>query len=263
MCVCVKTSRKPSLKDWLWLLLVCWHTTEAKDLLVIAGWDKPPYVISHQDSGYEVDLVRQVLATANHRISMLHVPYGRTYETMKQENADIALTLNAKSGVPPEILSQPYITYQNVAISLKKNNIKLNKLSDFRLFSVIAFQSASKVLGNDFASAVKENLLYIELPEQRRQVEMLLVGSVDVVVMDVNIFNYYSRVIKGENQMDDVNVYALFPPTHYSAVISDPELRATFDRAMANFKLSEQYRQLRQQYNIIYPVEFSMVNLDK
>ncbi|WP_340678592.1 transporter substrate-binding domain-containing protein [Paraglaciecola sp.] len=251
------------IKCWLYILLFCCHTVHSKDLLVVAGWNKPPYVISNQESGYEIELIRQALASANYHIVMLYVPYGRTYETMKQEKADIALTLNASSGVPPEILSNPYVTYQNVAISLKKNNIKLKQLSDLHKFSVIAFQSASKVLGEEFAKTVNSNLLYIELPDQRRQVEMLLLGSVDVVVMDVNIFNYFSHIILGENQMDKVTVYAFFPATYYSAAIQDPELKATFNAAMSDFKLTENYRQLRSKYDIIYPIGFSTFGRDE
>jgi len=263
MCFLVKAKHKRLIKYCLYLLLFMCHTVNSKDLLVITGWDKPPYVISNQESGYEIELIRQVMGKINHRISMLYVPYGRTFETFKNENADIGLTLNTKSGVPAEILTAPYITYQNVAISLKKNNTKLTALSDLRNFSVIAFQSASKVLGEEFADAVNSNLLYIELPEQRRQVEMLLLGSVDVVVMDVNIFNYFSQVIKGENQMDEVTVYAFFPPTHYSAAITDPKLRANFDIAMSSFKQSEAYLQLRNKYDIIYPSGFSTFGHDE
>jgi polar amino acid transport system substrate-binding protein len=253
----VKSKKQAIVKYWLTLLLFFCHGAHSKDLLVVAGWDKPPYIISNQQSGYEIELIRQVMTSVNHQISMLYVPYGRTYETMKQESADIGLTLNANSGVPIEILSTPYVTYQNVAISLKSKNIPLKQLSDLRKFSVIAFQSASKVLGEEFAKAVDSNLLYIELPEQRRQVEMLLIGNVDIVVMDVNIFNYFSQVISGENQMDEVTIYAFFPPTQYSAAIENSQLRTDFNLAMTRFKLTEDYRQLRNKYDIIYPTGLS------
>ena len=259
----VKAKSTKKIMVGLCLLFFTFVSAQAKELVVITGLDKPPYVISNQNGGYEIELVRQVLATLGYDISLLYVPYGRTYDTMRSEKADIALTLNTKSGVPAELLSQPYVTYQNVAISLKKNNIMLTQLSDFRLFSVIGFQSASKVLGDVFAQAVKKNLFYLELPEQRRQVEMLLLGSVDIVVMDVNIFNYFSRAIKGTNQMDEVTVYAFFPPSQYSAAIKNTKLRENFNAAMASFKLSADYRQLRQKYDIIYPAEFLSSNLSE
>jgi polar amino acid transport system substrate-binding protein len=49
-----------------------------------------------------------------------------------------------------------------VAINLKNKNIKIKQLSDLHQFSIIAFQSASKVLGKEFFDAVNSNLLYID-----------------------------------------------------------------------------------------------------
>ncbi|MDP5029927.1 MAG: transporter substrate-binding domain-containing protein [Paraglaciecola sp.] len=227
--------------------------SQAKELVLVAGWEKPPYVIASENAGFEIELMRQVLAKLEHSITVLYVPYGRTYETFLHENADIGLTLTVKAGVPPNSLSQPYVVYQNVAISLKNANIKFDKLSDLKALSVIAFQNASKILGSSFANAVESNLLYIELPDQRRQVEMLLIGSVDVVVMDINIFNYFSQAIRGSSQMENVNVQSFFPTTRYSAAFKDAALMAEFDTAFTQFSVSEAYQQLVQKYQLVYP----------
>lgn len=235
----------------LMLLLVLFsQTTRANNLLLIAGWEKPPYIEPNNNSGFEIELMQQLLTQMGHTVSFLYVPYGRTYETMKRENADIGLTLNAKSGVPSEYLSQTYVTYQNVAVSLKKAKFTINQLSDLSKRSVIAFQSASKVLGQQFNAAVTHNLFYIELPNQRRQAEMLLLGSVDVVVMDVNIFNFFSQQIKGKNQMAEVNVYPLFPPTQYSAAIHNAQLREAFNLALPEFQATQQYQALIDKYDL-------------
>lgn len=69
--------------------------------------EKPPYVIPSLNAGFEIDLMQAVLSRLDHKISVVYVPYGRTYELMKQIKADIGLTLSAKSGVDSEILSQP------------------------------------------------------------------------------------------------------------------------------------------------------------
>ena len=248
-----------AIKNWWYprVLLLCLFSPVclAKQQLVIAGWEKPPYIIASQDSGYEIELISQVLARLDQQISMLYVPYGRTYETYKREQADIALTLTSRSGVPDELLSIPYVSYQNVAISLKKSHLNLYTISQLKELSVIAFQSASKVLGSEFGQAVKDNMLYLELPDQGRQVEMLFHGSVDVVVMDINIFNYFSSRIFGESQMDKVVVHAFFPPTHYSAAFRDARLLQDFNREFVEFKHSEAYRLLGQKYDFIYPLQ--------
>jgi polar amino acid transport system substrate-binding protein len=196
--------------------------------------------------------MRSVLATLDYEISILYVPYGRTYETMKHENADIGLTLSERGGINSEILSLPYVTYQNVAVSLLKKPIKLDRLQELKSFSVVAFQNANKVLGSVFAEAVKKSPLYIELPEQRRQVELLLAGKVEVVVMDINIFKYFSKSIIGASQMENVKVHNLFPSIQYRAAINDPVLRKAFNRALSIYVSTAEYSNLLAKYDMTF-----------
>jgi polar amino acid transport system substrate-binding protein len=236
---------------WLLFILVA-QDVKSKELVLVAGLAKPPYVIPEQDTGFEVDLMRDVLATLGHDISMLYVPYGRTYETMKQMRADIGLTQLEKSGVEGELLSQPYVTYQNVAVSLLDNAIKLEKMSELQTLTVVAFQNAQKVLGSAFAKATEISPLYIELPEQRKQVELLLTGKVDVVVMDINIFKYFAKSITGANQMEKMQVHSLFSPTYYRAAIHDPALREEFNRAFSSYIMTADYDNLLAKYDMTY-----------
>lgn len=234
------------------LLVLCNSSAGAKELLLIAGLEKPPYVIPNLNAGFEIDLMRTVLSTLDHEISVVYVPYGRTYELMKQINADIGLTLSVKSGVESEMLSHPYVTYQNVAISLKEKALRLSKIADFQKFTLVAFQNASKILGPDFAKAAKASPLYIELPEQHRQVELLLDGKVEVVLMELNIFKYFAKSITGTINMENVAVHSIFPLTHYSAAFAAPELREAFNRAFTQYIKTPEYAELLKKYDITY-----------
>lgn len=225
------------------------HGAKSEELILVAGLEKPPYVIPQHDTGFEIDLLRDVLATLGHQVSILYVPYGRTYETVKQVKADIGLTLSSRTGVKPEVLSLPYVTYQNVAVSMLEKSIKLDKLEELQLYTVVAFQNASKVLGVTFAEATKISPLYIELPEQRRQVELLLAGKVEVVVMDINIFKYFAKTIAGNNHMEKVQVHNLFPSTQYSAAIQDPILRKAFNQALSKYAHTPEYKKLLAKYD--------------
>lgn len=237
-------------KYWLFLFMLIGHSTKSAELVVVAGLTKPPYVISDENTGFEIELIREVLATLNHNISILYVPYGRTYDTMKQVKADIGLTLSEKSGVDSEILSLPYVTYQNVAVSLLEKSIKLDRLEDLKAFTVVAFQSASKVLGAAFAEVTKKSPLYIELPEQRRQVELLLTGKVDVIVMDINIMKYFVNTTAGSGQIEKVKVHTLFPSIQYSAAIHDPALLKAFNGALSEYVKTLEYSDLTAKYNM-------------
>tara|TARA_R110000751_G_scaffold35564_2_gene87394 strand:+ start:29450 stop:30190 length:741 start_codon:yes stop_codon:yes gene_type:complete len=231
------------------LILVA-QNLNSKELVLVAGLSKPPYVIPEEDSGFEVDLMRGIFAKLGHDISMLYVPYGRTYETMKQVKADIGLTQIKQGGVEAEILSLPYVTYQNVAVSLLKKSIKLDEFKELKSLVVVAFQNAKRVLGSAFAEATKQSPLYIELPEQRNQVELLLTGKVDVVVMDINIFKYFAKLLTGTGQMEKMQVHNLFAATQYSAAIQDPDLREAFNREFVKFRNTAEYHKLLEKYDM-------------
>lgn len=220
----------------------------AKPLDVAVGWTKPPYVIANGNTGFELDLMRSVLQTLGHEMTPLYVPYGRSHTMLKSGLVDITLTMNDKLGFNPEQLSDVYVTYQNVALSLKKNQLMLQDLTDLKYHTVVAFQNASLVLGEEYKQAVDESRLYIELPDQKRQVEMLLMGNAAVVVMDINIFIHFSKQITGENKITAVDVHKLFPASPYRAGFKDPALKDAFNLALANFMASDEYQWLKYKY---------------
>lgn len=250
-----------SVKKYCWLFLIFLaQDLKSKELVLVAGLAKPPYVIPEQDSGFEVDLMRDVLAKLGHNISMLYVPYGRTYETMKQVNADIGLTQSQKAGVKAEILSLPYVTYQNVAVSLMEKSIKLDEFKELQSLVVVAFQNAQMLLGAEYAKATQQSPLYLELPEQRRQVELLLSGKVDVAVMDINIFKYFAKSIMGMNHLKKMQVHNLFTSTRYGAAIHDPKLRKAFNRELLKYFDTVEYDSLLQKYDMKYSDGYHFYN---
>ncbi|UAA38198.1 transporter substrate-binding domain-containing protein [Paraneptunicella aestuarii] len=222
----------------------------ARTLEAAVGWTKPPYIIAETDSGFELDLVRQVMKSLGHKINPIYVPYGRSYSMLENNQVDLTLTLSEQVGVHISKLSDVYVTYQNVAISLKKSNVTINQIADLQHYSVVAFQNARMLLNKTFSDAVAKNDMYIELPYQRNQVEMLFNGNTDVVVMDINIFNHLSRELTGKNQMEKVNVHNLFPLNHYRVGFADPVLRYDFNQALGNFVETQEYRDLVKKYDL-------------
>lgn len=220
----------------------------SRELDLAVGWTKPPYVIAEGNTGFELDLMRMVFNSLGHDILPIYVPYGRSYALLASGNVDLTLTINQKWGIEPQFLSDVYVTYQNVAISLKKHGFKIEKASDLQFYSVVAFQRASVVLGEKYAQAVEKSRLYIELPEQRRQVDMLLMGYVEVAVMDVNIFIHLSKSLTGESQLNNVNIHPLFPASPYRAGFKDMELKQQFNQALNTFMASDRYKWLIRKY---------------
>jgi len=223
----------------------------AAKLSVSVGWTKPPYVIEKDDSGFELELVEAIYHLMGHRLSFVYVPFGRSNTLIKAGKVDAALTMNTRMDTEGLYLSEPYIVYQNVAVSLKGRGIQIDQIEGLRHYAIVGFQNASIVLGRAYRLAVEQSPLYLELPDQRTQVEMLLKGKVDVVVMDINIFNYLSREFIGKSHMDNVDVHRLFPSSPYQMAFTDEKLKDTFNKQMLIFKSSEAYLKLVDKYEFL------------
>ena len=66
---------------------------------------------------------------------------------------------------------------------------------------------------------------------------MLLLGRIDVAIMDESIFRYYHQKLIAERQVEpgqEVISYDIFPPTRFKAAFTDPAVRDGFDKAIAH-----------------------------
>ncbi|MGJ8679244.1 substrate-binding periplasmic protein, partial [Paraglaciecola sp.] len=179
---------------------VCWSfTVRADTISVAAGWARPPYINPLDHTGFELDIIRQVLSRMGHKTKVVYVPHQTTIELLNDAQVDIALTLNEGIGVSSERLSDVYINYQNVVLSLSKRNLKIAEIQDLSAFRLVGFQSAKDVLGDEYSNLVKGNSLYFEMADQKKQVELLLQGVVDAIVIDLNVFDYLSTEIAGKS----------------------------------------------------------------
>lgn len=223
----------------------------ADELTVVAGWDKPPYVITENHSGFELELVNTILKELGHTMTPLYVPFGRSARQLENGVADIVLTLRAEHLVPDSLLSDVYVAYQNSAVSLASRNIVIEDATDLLPHTVLAFQTARDVLGSEYHSAVSNHHCYSEIASQERQVKMLLLGSVDVAVMDRNIFTWLRSQLPAKFQKDVV-FHDLFERSEYRAAILNTELRQQFNAQLQRLKQDGRYQKLMNKYYLSY-----------
>ncbi|WP_368411524.1 substrate-binding periplasmic protein [Alteromonas sp. 1_MG-2023] len=213
------------------------------------GWTKAPYVIEENDSGFEVELVRAILLEMGHEMIPIYVPFGRTASFVRSGEVDMGLTLNPWHDIDPAILSNNYVHYQNVAITRTDRNLQINQVKDLLGYSIIGFQTASSVLGDEFGKLLAHQKNYMELAQQDRQVHLLLLGSVDVAVLDRNIFEHIKKGLPQEKQ-HDTTIHELFPVSSYSAAIPDPYLRSQFNQILAKFIEDGRYQSLLEEFGL-------------
>jgi len=236
---------------FVWLALFFPLSSQAKSELVVAvGLAKPPYVIQHDNSGFELDMISYLFKQMGYSTKFVYTSFGHSPKMLAIEEVDAVLTTSKKIFPDESKLSDSYVTYQNVAISLAENKLKIDSIPDLGSYTMASFQKADKVLGKAFANAVDRSPLYLKVADQSQQPLMLTKNRVEVLVMDVNIFNYFVRKLNIPDSNKRFTVHYVFPPSRYKAAFKNDELREKFNQQLKSFKSSEEYNMLKTRYGL-------------
>lgn len=221
-----------------------------KTLDIAVGWDRPPYVIAKGNTGFELDLLTAIFNKLGYRYRALYLPDGRSRKMLKEGTVDAALVVNDKMFITPQQLSEVYVTYQNVALSLPSRQLSIPSVNQLKNHTIVSFQNASVVLGQEYREAIAKSPRYIEVPDKIRQTLLFLQGKVDVSVVDINIFNYLSQQVTGESQLNKVDIHRIFPATPYQMGFKDVGLRKAFDQALLDYRRTQSYTDLLKKYKL-------------
>ncbi len=227
------------------------NTIFANEQLVVAvGLAKPPYVIQEFDTGFELDLIRNLLKEMGKSTKFVYTQFGHSSKMLKVKAVDAVMTTNKSIFSDSTKLSDKYITYQNVAISLKSSQLTINTIADLANYSIASFQKADIVLGQAFADAVDQSPAYMKVAEQSRQPKLLLKKRVEVLVMDKNIFSYFARAQGIKDIQASFIFHPIFPETHYRMAFKNQKYVDDFNEAFAKYKLTNEYLALKNRYNL-------------
>lgn len=232
------------------------QVVQAAELKIGVSLSIPPYVIQESNSGLELELLYQALAVKGHTANIEYLPLARTFHELKEGKLDGII--NVKEGMIENVFySTVAIRYQNCAISLEKNHFSINSINDLNDKTVVAFQRAASLLGDELTQMIKTNPSYQEQARQIQQVYMLMKHRADVVLMDKNIFTYYLRQAFIEGKLTDAEskqvaiCHRIFPPTEYKFAFLSEQIRDDFNLGLQQITedgtlsaLHEKYRQL-------------------
>ncbi|MCD6034693.1 MAG: ABC-type amino acid transport/signal transduction system [Rickettsiales bacterium] len=225
----------------------------AKEVVIAFGMSVPPYIIQRENRGIEFDIIRESLAYSGHTVKPLYIPFDSITNVFVDTNADAAATVEEKIGIDG-FYSDHVISYQNYAITLKKNHFTINSLDDLKDKSVSAFQSATRYMGTAFAEMAKTNPRYREKRDQLTHVKLLLNGQVDVVVTDKNIFQYFANQLGNTVDISQpVTYHTIFPPNDYKVIFREQSLRDDFNKGLRHLKESGRYQQFFDAYLTPHP----------
>lgn len=211
-------------------------------LRVAIGEGIPPYTFSNPPGGVQYDVLNLIIGRMGCQPEILMVPLDRAQSMLQDGSADGILGL---TGPYP---SQPFIAYQNAAISLKERGLVLKGIADLKTLRVAAFQRARTFLGPEFRAMTEANPDYQEVSPRVVVNQLLFSGRVDVIVSDIHIFEYLNRETRFVDTTQPVTLHPLFPPTRYRMIFNDPDLRDAFDKALKTVLADDPYPALVKKY---------------
>lgn len=213
--------------------------------------DIPPYVMETASTGLEVDIMRRALA--DDALAFTQMPYAKLQKAVQKGRADISVAVR-QSDDAGVFYSDPFITFENVAVSKKSNGLKINSISDLADHQILTWQGADRELGSAFerlfAPDSPHHASYVEVPNQKDQVHLFWERKGSVAVIDRSIFVYFTKQLG--HSMDDVELHWLFPPvTDFRVAFKDPALRDAFNARLAEICRSGEYAALLDRYDVI------------
>lgn len=212
---------------------------------IVTGVDRPPYSMQRGKTGFEIDLLSAVLDNVVEKHEFVIAPYGRSLKILDVKSIDAMTTASIALYNASGKVSEPYIKYQNIAVTLKADNFKIKTLSELEHYSIATFLNAKTILGKNFEQVVEKSNHYIELSDQSQQLHMLRRGKVKVLVMDINIFNYFNKFHELE-----VDIHKIFPLTTYGLLVKDEAIKRSFNLELNQFIKSKDYIELADKWSI-------------
>lgn len=215
-----------------------------------AGFSKPPFVIENNAHyrGIQLDLITEIFALENQAVNFIHVPLARSFSSVSKWHSDGTITLPSAHQQDNVFISEPYISYQNVVVTLAEDNLIIDTLDDLSGKNVIAFQTARKFLGRDYIEAIKNAEYYQEMADQIKQIELLFIKRTQVLVLDINILKHFLYSHRDKKYNKPYKVHRLFTPRVYSAGFKSKEIRDQFNRGLKVIKANGKYQKILDKY---------------
>jgi len=233
----------------LLILFIVSHNVYGKDTVrLIAGYSKPPFVIEEGAKGIQLDIVREALSFDGYNVKFVHIPFGRSVMSLQNNTYDGIVTVMKGLEYPNILLSDPYVRYQNVAVSLSDRKFKINSIHDLPGKTVYTFQRARKHLGEEFEKVVSRSSGYREVAEQEKQVTDLFYRKAEVIILDINIFKHFAKEMSKSRQLDPFVIHPLFDERYYSAGFKDEALKNSFNAGVKKLKESGRYQEILDSY---------------
>jgi polar amino acid transport system substrate-binding protein len=237
-------------------LLACflgWNS-QAAELVIAFSLDDPPHVMDGAKAGIEIEIVRAALKETGYTFTTRQLPYGQLADAVVKGNVDAAATVISRDD--GTFYSDNYITFHNVAITKKSSGIELKAVAELKGRSILAWENAWEALGPEFqvlfSPKVKEpyRKKYMEIADQKEQVEKFWSGKAEVIVIDESIMRWFSNELRHEVvQSQALEYHRIFSPnTEYRVSFKSEKVRNDFNEGLREIRSNGVYEGLYDKY---------------
>ncbi len=210
-----------------------------------------PYVIDSQ-SGLEVEIVNEAFKQVGIEVEAVWLTYNRMSFIQQLDIHGRGVT---KARVSDGLFySKPYIYYQDVALTRAESDIKLVDVQDMAGYTIGSWQTAAQDIGGKFGYMFGEKGRfrndYFPVFDDYRRVKMFWVGNLDIVVMDLVIFDHFTQKIAIEmGQTLNYDVHCLWGDKHwFQAAFKTQEYRDLFNMGLSLLQAEDAYQAIYSKY---------------
>jgi len=217
---------------------------------VIGAGNFAPYFIANGETGLFTDLIKETFQQLPQYTLKFQfgLPVQRMQLSFEEGRLDAAANVFEAHDVSG-CKSAPTFRFQDVAVTLKKTNLKITGIADLQGKRIIAYQGAKVILGKEFEAMADANPLYREIARPELQARMMAAGRVDVSIGDIYIFLHNLKALpNGQATPDQFEFHEIFPVMYTFMAFKEQRLCDEFDRALQTMKDDGRYEAIYQRY---------------
>lgn len=212
-----------------------------KGLTIAVSPSLSPYVFSEDDSGLQLEIIKSAFKSQGiTNLNFVYMSNKRVEYSLEQSEIDVAVNYSG-SRVHDIYPSQSLLSYQNVAVSLTKNNFKIKSVYDLIGKSVLAFQNATAFLPPPYKAITNKLNHYEEVVNQQAQVDHLMKEWVEVIVLEKRVFQFYLQQYKKLNDVQQITIHPVFSKAPRPAYFNSKVLQEIFDMGLSHIIQSGEY----------------------
>jgi hypothetical protein len=218
-------------------------STHSEEIVIGLG-NFPPLFSKPNEPALFKDLIDGVYRyIPNRKISYRYMlSNARLVQELNDESVDGVANVFSKNEIKG-CITKPIFAYFDVAISKSNNHFDIDGITALSSFSIVAYQRATKLLGEQYKHTVKVAKYYKEVAKPEDQAQLLATDLVDVSIGDKYIFlQSLQSWSKGQANTNDYKIHDIFPPVASAMGFNQQAYCDEFDLGLDQFKASGEYQ---------------------